>query len=267
MGFICVNTDDVSGFISHAWRCADAHQNQFAEAYFQDAIRIDLTVHSRIEYAEFLADCVSTVRAIEELENSLNEVRNDDYQNDFILIYNRIAALYRELGNTPQSFRYQQYAISAEMKRFDSTSFPQLHRSSTLGFAHDLIQNREFTSAKFLLTSLSIDDDVVGNKARISLADLYIQEEEFTAAELMLEKATAWIQENDEIPQLIRSLELKSQIHIERKAFARARHSLNEAIRLAMNNARCSRLLPQLKSARRRLSLQMSVLCQKAEWN
>ncbi len=267
MGSLCVDADEISESIAHAWRYADIKRNRDAEACFHNAIRMDSSICSRVEYAEFLADCVSTDRAIEQLEISLNDARTNYCDDDRVTIFNRLAALYRELGNLTQARRYQQFAISADMNTVSANDSYPLCCPSTLGFALDLVQDKELTSAKSLLTSLSNGHDLIANQARISLASVYLQEKEPTAAHLLLDEATQWLTGSVEITQLIHTLELRSQAYAEQEEFVAAEESLNEAITLAENNARCSRFLPKLKTSRSKLTLKMSVLCQNAEWN
>ena len=261
MEILCV--DEVPELISLAWRAADAGRNREANLSFQRAIRIDQTIHARIEYAEFLANFVSMESAIDQLEICLNRSQEDQCADGCVFICNRLAVLYRDLGNAPLAESYQQLAISIEMRMGDSP----IRRTTTLGFAHDLIQKGEFEPARFLLVSLSQGDDSIANQARISLASLSLRENDPTTVHILLDQVSQWLIGHAEIPQLVQTLKLRSQAYVAEENFEAAEESLAEAIRLVENNARCLHFLPQLKSDRIDLARKKSILCQLPHWN
>ncbi|QDT32360.1 tetratricopeptide repeat protein [Thalassoglobus polymorphus] len=253
--------------VSLAWQAAERRDFSLANKQFQDLLQSDSSVYLMLEYAQFLFDCVSQKNATDFLLESADTFLGSlDFRN-CCLIYNRLAAFYRESENAHLARQYQQLAISNNLKSVTEQDCFHIDQTTLFGRAHDHFLDGELNEAITLLFSLREGNDFIAAKANLLLAELYWQIDDVEAGLFVLEEAIGWATVNEDSVLSLAAYELKSKLSAQNEDDHSAKESLDAALRIARSSGRCRRQLKRLEQKQKRLNSQITLRAFQAEWN
>lgn len=252
--------------LSLAWDFAHSGQCIQAEKCFQIAMDLDETTKAQVEFADFLADFVSVPRAIQQLEIALRSVslKNDLYVK--VRICNRLAERCRQINQLALAQRYQQTAIAVDLatsKTLEDSLLPE----TLLGQARNFLLSNEASAAMALLTSLTQCETEIASQARLSLAEAYLQANDYFAARFVVQEVITQLQKEQDSLQLLLAFELQSKVLLQLNEPRNALEATMSAIEISLRSPRCAQAFSRLQIQRRKILLEMSVACQTPQWN
>ena len=168
------------------------------------------------DYANYCSEIASAYYKFKNYKKAVELAkRGVNYANDKWDFYNTIGLCYGELSQPDSAVYYLKKAVGEAVEK----KKPDIYRSISLGnIGYSYYRQQKFQQAKPLLTidlkgALRIDDKGLAVGAAIPLADIYLSEKKWKAADTLLDLARAYIAQSGQSERLERFFPIRSKYY------------------------------------------------------